>query len=78
MTGIRSWICWVSSLAAVVTIAAVPCNSFAFSHGKEKKATSAAGGFVAEKRLHVAQVGSAFVEGEPRIRLAPTFLCSPS
>src|SRR4029077_11332195 len=31
MTGIRSWIGWVSSLAAVVTMAAVPCNSFAFS-----------------------------------------------
>jgi hypothetical protein len=31
ITGIRSWISWVSSLAAVVTMAAVPCSSFAFS-----------------------------------------------
>ena len=29
MIGMRSWICWVSSL--VVTMAVVPCNSFAFS-----------------------------------------------
>ena len=42
MTGIRSWICWVSSLAAVVTIAAVPCNydgaTYLFASAADKAA----------------------------------------
>jgi acyl-coenzyme A synthetase/AMP-(fatty) acid ligase len=33
----RSWICWVSSLAVVVTMAAVPCTSFAFSQRPAKR-----------------------------------------